>query len=96
MQTVKQQRGKSAGLFIRDEWQCEVDGREPDLAAARDTLRARFAAKLKRLQGALGDLSNRLWHRAQPPVGAVDAAALGRLLPPDVWLDAKRHASPPP
>ena len=37
VQTVKRQRGKSAGLFMRNEWQCEVDGRQPDLSAARDT-----------------------------------------------------------
>jgi triphosphatase len=37
VQTVKQQCGDSAGLFMRNEWQREVDGRETDLAAARDT-----------------------------------------------------------
>ena len=37
VRTVKRQRGKSAGLFMRNEWQCEVDGRQSDLSAARDT-----------------------------------------------------------
>jgi triphosphatase len=49
IQTVKQQCGDSAGLFMRNEWQCEVDGRERDLAAARDTaLRPLIGKKLRR------------------------------------------------
>jgi inorganic triphosphatase YgiF len=49
VQTVKQQRGNSAGLFMRNEWQSEVVGREPDLDAARDTaLHPLIGKKLRR------------------------------------------------
>jgi inorganic triphosphatase YgiF len=49
VQTVKQQRGNSAGLFMRNEWQREVGGHEPDLAAARDTpLHSLIGKKLRR------------------------------------------------
>jgi len=49
VQTVKQECGDSAGLFMRNEWQREVDGRGPDLAAARDTeLRPLIGKKLSR------------------------------------------------
>jgi inorganic triphosphatase YgiF len=37
VQTVKQQRGKSVGLFERGEWKTEIAGRRPDLAATRGT-----------------------------------------------------------
>jgi inorganic triphosphatase YgiF len=49
VQTVKQQCGDSVGLFMRNEWQRDVDGREPDLVAARDTvLRPLIGKKLSR------------------------------------------------
>lgn len=49
VQTVKQQRGDSAGLFMRNEWKREVDGCEPDLVATRDTaLRPLIGKKLSR------------------------------------------------
>jgi triphosphatase len=37
VQTIKQNNGASAGIFKRNEWECDVDGIEPDLDAARGT-----------------------------------------------------------
>ena len=37
VQTVKRKRGKSAGLFVRQEWEAEVGGLAPDLKALRRT-----------------------------------------------------------
>jgi len=34
IQTIKAKRSAAAGLFDRDEWEQEIDGHEPDLAAA--------------------------------------------------------------
>jgi triphosphatase len=45
VQTVKQQRGKSVGLFARDEWERQIPDREPDLDAARDTALRPFIGK---------------------------------------------------
>ena len=37
VQTVKRRRGKSAGLFVRQEWEAEVVGLAPDVKALRRT-----------------------------------------------------------
>ena len=37
VQTVKRRRGKSAGLFVRQEWEAEVAGLAPDVKALRRT-----------------------------------------------------------
>src|SRR3954463_12522380 len=37
IQTIKAKRSAAAGLFDRDEWEQEIDGHEPDLAAAAGT-----------------------------------------------------------
>jgi triphosphatase len=37
VQTIKQESGKSAGLFARNEWERDIGGKRPDLDAAHDT-----------------------------------------------------------
>jgi len=37
VQTIKQEGGRSAGLFARNEWECDIGGRWPDLDAAKGT-----------------------------------------------------------
>src|SRR5436305_1241326 len=37
VQTIKQDGGEAAGLFVRNEWERDIGGREPELDAARDT-----------------------------------------------------------
>jgi inorganic triphosphatase YgiF len=37
VQTAKRRRGKSAGLFVRQEWEAQVDGLAPDLKMLRRT-----------------------------------------------------------
>jgi inorganic triphosphatase YgiF len=44
-QTVKKRRGRSVGLFERDEWECPVENGQPDLAAARDSALAPLIGK---------------------------------------------------
>src|SRR5687767_14579192 len=48
VQTVKRKRGKSAGLFVRQEWEADVAGFEPDAKALRKT-------PLKALLDMIGD-----------------------------------------
>jgi inorganic triphosphatase YgiF len=45
VQTVKQQGDRSVGLFERDEWECDIDGRQPDFEAARSTALAPLLGK---------------------------------------------------
>lgn len=40
VQTIKQHNNRSVGLFERDEWEYEVDRREPDLDAAQASARS--------------------------------------------------------
>ena len=49
LQTIKQRGNPSIGLFSRDEWECDVEGRQPDLDAARGTvLEPLLSKKLRR------------------------------------------------
>ena len=49
VQTIKQEGGESAGLFARNEWECDIGGKRPDLDAARDTaLEPLLSKKLRR------------------------------------------------
>jgi triphosphatase len=49
VQTIKQQRGRSVGLFERNEWEQEIAGQQPDLDAARGTaLEPLLGKKLRR------------------------------------------------
>jgi triphosphatase len=49
VQTIKQECGESAGLFARNEWERDIDGKQPDLDAARDTaLEPLLSKKLRR------------------------------------------------
>jgi triphosphatase len=49
VQTIKQESGEGGALFDRNEWEHEIAGRQPDLAAARDTsLEAMFGKNLSR------------------------------------------------
>src|SRR5215813_614734 len=49
LQTIKQRGNPSIGLFSRDEWECDIEGRQPDLDAARGTaLEPLLSKKLRR------------------------------------------------
>jgi triphosphatase len=49
VQTIKQDSGESAALLARNEWERDVEGEQPDLAAARDTaLEPLLSKKLRR------------------------------------------------
>jgi inorganic triphosphatase YgiF len=49
LQTIKQESGESGALFDRNEWEHEIAGRQPDLAAARDASpQPMFSKKLGR------------------------------------------------
>jgi inorganic triphosphatase YgiF len=49
VQTLKQENGEGGALFSRNEWEREITGRQPDLAAARDAaLEPLFTKKLSR------------------------------------------------
>jgi hypothetical protein len=45
LQTVKKRRGRSVGLFEKNEWECAVANGHPDLAAAQDSALAPLIGK---------------------------------------------------
>ena len=49
LQTVKESENPTVGLFRRNEWECDIDGKQPDLDAARGTaLDPLLSKKLRR------------------------------------------------
>lgn len=78
LQTVKRGAAASGGLFRRDEWEQEIDGRAPDLAAAAKTpLAAVLHKRHRRLAPVFETVVERtIWRAAHE--GAVVEVALDR------------------